>query len=119
MTDKKLNEEQLDKVSGGKSLEEHEKPYRDKYRRKLNKYDTENYIGQNLYFTLDYDITDQGGSAYFHTFIFGTLNKSYEKSAACDSTKRTANVTVIISEGDHKKSGNVDISLDDWDVYAE
>lgn len=119
MTNKnEIDYDELEQVTGGR-LEKNEKQYHDRYTRRLDKYDTENYIGQNLYFLYDYDRGNTNGqSCSTHTFIFGTLIDSYEKPETCGTT-RTAKVSVIISEGNDAKSGTVDISLDTWKVYAE
>lgn len=120
MTDKnELKQEQLEKVSGGMPLAEGEKKYRDKYTRKIGTDEAANYVGQNLYFVEDYDITNNSPDTHVHTFIFGTLTKVFDQTMACGDTRKVGSVTVIESKGSHFAVGGTDVFLNDWQIYVE
>lgn len=120
MTNKNdLNQKQLDKVSGGFSINaEGEKKYRDEYTIEIDQYDTVNYIGQNLYFSYYNKLPKGNGIRYIHNWIYGTLLDSYEKSFEC-GTKRTGKVQVIESGGDDPEHGLTEIYLDTWKTYKK
>lgn len=106
MTDKERNEKELDNVNGG--YFEFQK-YRRVYKNKLDKYDTVNYIGQNLYFDR---------ASEYYKWVFGTITDSYERSWGCGKTIRTAKVTVIDSE-DYSSNAKIELDLDCWKAYSK
>lgn len=115
MTDKKqLKKDELEKVSGGLSAVL-DNPYKQEYTIEINKYETENHIGETLYF--DCDKAD-GRYKKEYTWVLGTLLRSFEQSNGC-GTIRMATITIIESGGNIERSGTIDICLDGWQAHIK
>lgn len=110
MTNKQeLNEKELEQISGGSSVDD----YKKEYPNKLDKYETANHIGEELFFVA-YTSVD---SSVICEWIIGTLLNSYEKESGC-GTIRTATVSVNQSNVNSYR-GSKDISLDKWTAYSK
>lgn len=121
MTEKnQLNNEDLNQVSGG-GLREMKNGYANEYTRKLDKYETANYIGQDLLFKYK-DIKPMNGQMVtFEAMVFGTLVDSYEKSNEDCGTTRTFIVKVLEYGGSYTFMDyrNTELSSDDWTAFAK
>lgn len=108
MTDKKINEEQLDKVAGGKG--ENCARYQElkkTYNRSIDKYDTADHIGEAM---LCWSDESRG-------WYLSTINSSYERSYNC-GTERVADVTVIESGFSKCPPGSkITIRLDYCEIF--
>lgn len=120
MTDKnQLNNEELNKVSGG-TLKCNSNSYENEYTHKIDKYDTVNYIGQDLLFKSVTTERYNNQTIDKKSFVFGTLVDSYEKEKSCGTT-RTAKVYVKYSSGcvTFNCNANTELSLDKWGAYSK
>lgn len=105
MTNKQeLNKEELEEVSGGEALNGcayhllH-------YTKKIDKYQTENYIGEKAFMKNPNE-----------DWLVGTIKKSFEKTYKC-GTRRVA--TVYVTDSNYYSVGlDMDVILDGWEIYV-
>lgn len=103
MTDKKLNEKELEKVSGGLSENSGRHVHNP-----VDDYSVGNY--SYLFFV---------NRSTYSLLFYARVIKSYEKSMACDTSRRVHEVEIIDKSFGVNLSGIVTIEAKDWAAYED